>query len=1041
MSRSHSLALGRPMGECPQTQTVADFLAGRLDSSRRQEMEAHVDRCAVCDGVVARLLSQKSEAPHGPVPPVATTLTDGTPGGEVLVEGQKLGRYILIGRVGAGGMGSVWAAYDTVLDRKIALKFLSRTGPALTELAQIQAEASAMAKFSHPNVVTVHDVGVFAGKAYLAMEFVDGATLSAWRMRQPRSIKEICRVMAGAARGLAALHAQGIVHRDVKPQNILVSGTRVLVTDFGLSVRIQGSDGAGRIAGTPAYMAPEQMRGEAVDARADVFGFCATLFEMIHGLPPFTDITPEAVKARVEAGRGPSVPPGSKAPAWLHRLALRGLAADRASRPANLDAFADELLADPMATRRRAAIAAVAVAAAAGAFWGGGYLKGNPERRCAAGAEVMSATWNDARRAQLRGQYQAANLGSVWPLLERRLQDYADRWRAKHAETCTATYGERRQSEAVLDLRMDCLYAQRTTIDALFQTLAKATTAQLNKAAAARLPVADECDAAGRAGTKPLPADPGVRAEIARIEAALGQVDAHRFMSEFDQAARYSQPALEAARKLGYEPLLARALNAAGSIETWRGGAGGPTGDHAAELLGEAVAQAEVGRDDLRRMYAMTDLIMNNSFRDHYPEAELWASLASAILTKIGHPLPFYRSLLDNAIGWLKFSKGQREAARAAFDRALQTRREFLPRNHPLVISSLNGSCIVRPTLDEQNACFREALTLAESAYPPTSADVASIANNLAIGLMKRPKTLDQACPMVRRAIAIKEVSLEPGHSSLLDDINNLGMCVRFQGKLTEALALFEKGLSRAKPGTAPHARLQAGYGVTLTKLGRFDEGLREIRQAQADRRRLFGAGSRLLLDTTADLALALIGQGHPAEALKETDAAIADCARTKSQSSYLIDLHNLRGQALQALGRHEQAIAAHKDALRVSAEMSAGSASSSGDTEPPEVARSAALQGIGAAQLGQKQSAAAIDSLEQALAMRLPGEVASDLRADTLLQLARAYWAPGARRSPRRSCELGQEAIEGYRSAGELGQERLREAQRFVAEARCQTS
>jgi tetratricopeptide (TPR) repeat protein len=195
------------------------------------------------------------------------------------------------------------------------------------------------------------------------------------------------------------------------------------------------------------------------------------------------------------------------------------------------------------------------------------------------------------------------------------------------------------------------------------------------------------------------------------------------------------------------------------------------------------------------------------------------------------------------------------------------------------------------------------------------------------------------------------------------------------------------------------------------------------------------------LLDTTVDLATVLVAQGRPAEALKESDAAIGDCARTRSRSSYLIDLHNLRGQALLALGRQEAAIAAHQDALRLHAEMSAGTATSSGDTMPSELGKSTALQGIGAARLASRQSVAAIESLEQALALRVPGEIASELRADTLLLLARAYAEPGARRSPRRSCELGQEAVKGYRAAGELARKELPEALRFLGEAHCQSS
>src|SRR5205814_477247 len=193
-----------------------------------------------------------------------------------------------------------------------------------------------MARLSHPNVVKVHDVGVLEGLPYLSMELVEGVTLAVWRRQQPRSVREIARVMAAAARGLAAAHEAGIVHRDVKPHNILVAPPRVLVTDFGLSVRREG-EGDGVVAGTPAYMAPEQFRGERVDARTDVFGFCATLFEMLHGQPPFSGISLGEVRAQVESGRVAPQPIRSRAAARLHRLALRGLAPDPSRRPAGMN--------------------------------------------------------------------------------------------------------------------------------------------------------------------------------------------------------------------------------------------------------------------------------------------------------------------------------------------------------------------------------------------------------------------------------------------------------------------------------------------------------------------------------------------------------------------------------------------------------------------------------------------------------------------------------------------------------------------------------
>ena len=627
------------MTSCPQDESVDDFVTGRLPPARRREVEVHVDSCASCRQLVARLMRSSPSSPH----PDAGVAPTAPPGPRLAIdEGVKVDRYIILGSVGAGGMGTVYAAYDRALDRKIALKFLARARSDQTALEQMLAEASAMAKLTHPNVVTVHDVGAYEGKPYLAMEFVEGTTLDVWRRQQPRTMRDIARVMAQVARGLAAAHAAGIVHRDVKPQNVLVAGPRVLVTDFGLSVREQ-SDTLGKtlgtIAGTPAYMAPEQFRGDRVDARTDVFGFCATLFDLIHGCPPFGGTAAEEVRERQSSGRTPLPPAGSKAAPWLHRLALRGLAVDPKDRPSSMDALADELLADPAAARRRRAIIALAVGAAAAAFVVGWRLNASPELRCRAGSQAMDATWSDGLRGQLRQHYLATGASSSWPAVEGRFDDYSQRWRAMYGETCAATYGERRQSEAVLDLRMDCLYEQRATVSATARSLLTANLAQLTKSTTARLPVVAECEAAGRGGVKPLPPEPQVRDRIRGIEDRLGQADAKVTLGDLDAAGRLLQQALEDARKIGYEPLLSRALHRTATVETLKGRGGGPgAGDRAVALLLEAIAAAEMGRDDLRRSNAMNYLVASNVFRDRHAEAEAWVPLANALLTRMGDP-------------------------------------------------------------------------------------------------------------------------------------------------------------------------------------------------------------------------------------------------------------------------------------------------------------------------------------------------------------------------------------------------------------------
>jgi len=234
-----------------------------------------------------------------------------------LQRGTIFGRYTVLGEVGGGAMGVVYAAHDPQLDRKIALKVLRRAAAASSddETARIrmQREAQAMARLSHPNVVTIYDVGTHEGQTFVAMEFVAGQTLRQWQTGRSRTWREVIAVFLAAGRGLSAAHAAGLVHRDFKPENVLFGqDERARVGDFGLARSAETVDSneegalaetaansddplgallthTGAFLGTPAYMPPEQARGQGhdVDRRADVYALGVILYELLAGVRPF----------------------------------------------------------------------------------------------------------------------------------------------------------------------------------------------------------------------------------------------------------------------------------------------------------------------------------------------------------------------------------------------------------------------------------------------------------------------------------------------------------------------------------------------------------------------------------------------------------------------------------------------------------------------------------------------------------------------------------------------------------------------------------
>ncbi|MDQ3368977.1 MAG: serine/threonine-protein kinase, partial [Myxococcota bacterium] len=334
----------------------------------------------------------------------------GTSGAAEIGHGTRIGRFIVEGQLGAGGMGVVYTAHDRELDRRVALKVL-RTAAAADDAQRTRMlrEGQAMARVTHPNVITVHEVGIESGIVFLAQELLDGGTLGEWLLHQPRSRAEILEKFTAAGRGLAAAHAAGLVHRDFKPDNVLLGKDgRVRVADFGLARALEATDSViattrdgrrayvdslaetaadlgkspmapmtqtGAVMGTPLYMAPEQHNGEPADERSDQFSFCVALYEALYGDPPFAGQTVVALADAVIHGRVEPPTKGSRVPGRLRRILLRGLRPAPADRYPSMDALLAELAHDPGRRVRRFALVAGLVALVGGAVVGGYVLR------------------------------------------------------------------------------------------------------------------------------------------------------------------------------------------------------------------------------------------------------------------------------------------------------------------------------------------------------------------------------------------------------------------------------------------------------------------------------------------------------------------------------------------------------------------------------------------------------------------------------------------------------------------------------------------
>ncbi|MFN0247320.1 MAG: protein kinase domain-containing protein [Kofleriaceae bacterium] len=567
----------------------------------------------------------------------------------------RVGRFQLLEKVGAGGMGVVWGAWDPELERRVAIKLVNTTTGARRD--RILAEGQALAKLSHPNVVPVFDVGVVDDRVYLVMEWVRGKNLRRWSDEQRRTDRETLAVYRAAGAGLLAAHEAGLVHRDFKPDNAVIGDDgRVRVLDFGLArSETESGDNVGR-AGTPKYMAPEQTGGKELTAAADQYAFGISLREALGS---------------------------EQLPAWV------GAIVTRATRPTPAERFPSmaELLAaldrDPRIVWRRRILVGVALAGAAGAF-ALGTMRSDHVERCSGGRSEIASTWSASTRdvlvARLRGlgaygQLVATQLGPE-------LDAYAERWVTASRNACLAAdAGELAPTR--YELVRGCLARTRAGLAAAHDVLSRVEGERLSDAllAARTLPDPGQCGLEAESSTvPPPPLMLAARAAELANDVARARVLA---LAVDPTAVSVAETTANAAARLGYAPLAARAQLAYGIALLWQKERG-----RAADVLDRAQSQAFAAGDTRTGVEAFA--------------RELWAvgSSGAATLTAkaaidsarvvenlargLGPTGAFERALLLNNLGTLRMAKDDRDGARAYFHAALDARPAVIPEHYEL---------------------------------------------------------------------------------------------------------------------------------------------------------------------------------------------------------------------------------------------------------------------------------------------------------------------------------------------------------------------
>ena len=547
----------------------------------------------------------------------------------------RVGRFHIIDKLGEGGMGVVYAAYDEHLDRKVALKFLRSQTQFTDERAhgRMLREAQAMARLSHPNVVQVYDVGTHGGEVFLAMEFVRGTTLDTWLDAKRRRAQDIVDVFLQAGRALAAAHAAGLVHRDFKPGNVLVRADgHAVVSDFGSARGIElppaGDDAAvddptfsasssaglterltltGAILGTPAYMSPEQHRGKLAGPQSDQFSYCVAMFEALCGELPFSGRNRAELYASICTDRIEFVSVKGLAARVLPVL-RRGLSSDPEQRFSDMNALLAALTRASGRMRRLVAgtLGGVALASAAVVWAAYPQEQASP---CTAQVAAIDTVWNLASQRAIAQRFLEVDPQAHVDAegVSRAVNVYAERWRSASNRACTETHDLGLYSAGILDQRAACLQRRRSELGALLDVFvdADAATVKTARVAVSQLRRPSVCDDVAALSRGITPSDPQLAAGLVAVRGIIAKAEASMLAGRAAQSLEQAQDALVAARAIGYEPLVAEALTAVGWAQYMDG-----EQKAAEDSLYEAIDLAEANRDDETSAEAWNRLLM-----------------------------------------------------------------------------------------------------------------------------------------------------------------------------------------------------------------------------------------------------------------------------------------------------------------------------------------------------------------------------------------------------------------------------------------------
>ncbi len=909
---------------CPDEDRLNTYLAGAL-----AEQEAHVitQHLAECDTCPALLEVEGSRVPFVGVAP-----------GRVLGPGDQVGNYVLLHRVGAGGMGVVWAAYDPVLDRQLAIKLLGEHTHAVPELRErFSREARITAKLQHPSIVHIQETGVCAnGEPFYVMKLVTGDALEDVISAKVTLSERLALIpnVGAITEAIAYAHGQGVIHRDLKPRNVIVGAYgETVVIDWGLASAT--ADTGGGVMGTPSYMPPEQAAGDAVDERADVYALGAILYHVLAGTRPYAGGSAAATLAAVADDPPVSLAtlaPG--APPELLTIANKAMARSPADRYPTAKQLADDLgkflagqlvgshrysrreLVSRWVRRHWTAISGVLVISLALlAVFGLSRETTVRDTRCEGMEEKLVGVWDGPRAAAVRAAFLGTGLPYAADTVDRvakRLDEYTRGWTAARIGACEATQrGE--QSAALLDLRMHCLDRGLSELDQLvaaLQTNPDRQTVERAVQSTADLPALDACaDRNALSAAVPPPRDPAAASRVANLERRLDKAVALERLGRYREGLAELTGVAEQAASIPYSPLEARVRYRTAQIHRQAGDY--PSSEREARRALDAASRA---KDDETVADAWLEIMIAFATQPGRDAASMEpfvrAAIARAGDTRF-HLSRFYdaiarrwykqldlvkaRSYYEQSLAlgdrsdprhrvtvvnlaMISQSEGKYEQARKAFEELLVLQERDLGADHPETARVLYHLCLVTNTLGElataQRYCERALVARERSlgAEDPLTADAHELLGSV-LGRRHDPR----AEGSFRRGLAIKEKALGPDHPEVARMLGNLAEQLTQLGRPKDAIALLHRALDiKIKANGRGHVLT----AYTLHNLGTALLDAGEPVAARAHLQEALESFTRVLGDKHPTIAYVLVGLARCDLALGDKMHALVEAER-----------------------------------------------------------------------------------------------------------------------------------------------------------------